>query len=188
MIPIRPVRPDDAAAIAEVYAPYVTGGAVSFEEHPPDAAEMARRMASGGDLHPWLAAELDGRVAGYAYAGPFRTRAAYLWAVETTVYVAGDAQGRGVGRALYAALLDGLTRQGFTEAVGIIALPNDASVRLHERYGFRFVGVNERVGWKRGRWIDVGVWQRALATPVDKPTPPLPVTAVRGTRGAPAPT
>lgn len=171
---VRPSRPDDARAIAAVYAPYVTDGVVSFEADPPDAAEMARRMAEGGGLYPWLVAEIDGRMAGYAYAGPFRVRAAYLWAVETTVYVARAAHGRGVGRALYAALLDMLTRQGFTEAVGVIALPNGPSVRLHERSGFRLVGVNERVGWKHGRWVDVGVWQRALATPGDPPAPPRP--------------
>lgn len=174
MIRVRPARPDDAPAIVGVYAPYVADGVISFEEEPPDAAEMAQRMAAGGDLHPWFAAEVDGRLAGYAYAGPFRTRAAYLWAVETTVYVAADAQGRGIGRVLYKALLDTLTRQGFTEAVGVIALPNDASVRLHERLGFRAVGVNERVGWKHGCWIDVGVWQRALAIPADPPAPPVP--------------
>lgn len=178
MTSIRPARPDDAPAVAAIYAPHVTDGVVSFEEHPPDAAEMARRMVAGGDLHPWLAAELDGRLAGYAYAGPFRTRAAYRWTVETTVYVATDAQGRGVGRALYAALLDGLTAQGFTEAVGIIALPNDASVRLHERLGFRLVGVNERVGWKQGRWIDVGLWQRALAEPTGEPASPRPFAGI----------
>lgn len=175
MIQVRPVTPDDAAAIAAVYAPYVIDGVISFELEPPEAAEMARRMMAGGDLHPWLVAEADGAVVGYAYASPFRARAAYAWAVETTVYVAADAQERGVGRALYAELLDRLTRQGFTQAVGIIALPNDASVALHERLGFRFVGVNERVGWKRGRWIDVGVWQRALAEPDDPPSPPHPL-------------
>ncbi|PAX07209.1 arsinothricin resistance N-acetyltransferase ArsN1 family B [Sphingomonas lenta] len=171
---VRPARPDDAAALAAIYAPYVTDGVVSFELEPPDAAEMARRMAAGGDRHPWLVAEADGAVCGYAYASPFRTRAAYAWAVETTVYVAADVQGRGCGRALYAELLDRLTRQGFTQAVGIIALPNEASVGLHKRLGFRFVGVNEQVGWKHGRWIDVGVWQRPLAEPGDPPRPPRP--------------
>lgn len=174
---IRRARPDDAAALAAIYAPHVTDGVVSFEEEPPPPAEMAQRMAAGDDLHPWLVAEANGAVAGYAYAAPFRARAAYLWAVETTVYVAAHAHRRGVGGALYARLLDGLTAQGFTEAVGVIALPNPASVRLHERHGFRPVGVNERVGWKRGRWIDVGLWQRALATPGEPPAPPRPFTS-----------
>lgn len=174
MIRVRLAQPDDAGAIAAVYAPYVTDGVVSFEAEPPGAAEMARRMEAGDDLYPWLAAELDGGVAGYAYASPFRTRAAYLWAVETTVYVAPDLHGRGVGRALYGELLERLEGQGFTQAVGVIALPNAASVALHERFGFRCIGVNERVGHKQGRWIDVGVWQRALAEPADPPVLPSP--------------
>lgn len=174
MTGIRPARPDDAGAIASIYAPYVVEGIVSFETEPPDPTEMARRMAVGGELYPWLAAEFEGRVAAYAYAGPFRSRAAYAWAVETTIYVEARIQGRGIGRALYAALLDQLIDQGFTQAVGIIALPNSASVALHERLGFRPVGVNERVGWKHGRWIDVGVWQRGLAVPAEPPTTPLP--------------
>ena len=171
---IRPARPDDAPAVAAIYAPYVVDGFVSFEAEPPGAAEMARRMAAGGDLHPWLVVEEAGAVAGYAYAAPFHRRTAYAWAVETTVYLARDACGRGLGRRLYAALLDGLIAQGFTQAVGVISLPNDASVRLHEALGFRPVGVNERVGYKAGRWIDVGTWQRALATPGDPPCLPRP--------------
>ncbi|WP_375402680.1 arsinothricin resistance N-acetyltransferase ArsN1 family B [uncultured Sphingomonas sp.] len=161
---VRPARPDDAAAaIAAVYAPYVTDGVISFELDPPDAVEMARRMAAGETRHPWLVAEEAGAVVGYAYASAFRARAAYDRAVETTVYVAADAHGRGVGRALYDALLARLTEAGFTQAVAVIALPNDASVRLHERLGFVPIGVNPAVGYKFGRWIDVGVWQRALA-------------------------
>jgi len=171
---IRPARPADAAAIAGVYAPYVTDGVVSFELDPPDAAEMARRLAAGDERHPWLVAEADGRVLGYAHASAFRARAAYDWAVETTVYVAGDAQGRGVGRALYDDLLARLTAAGFTQAVAIIALPNDASVRLHERLGFALIGINPAVGWKHGRWIDVGIWQRALAAPDPSAGPDRP--------------
>ena len=171
---VRPARAGDAAAIAAVYAPYVTDGTVSFELDPPDAAEMARRMAAGGGRHPWLVAEEVGAVLGYAYASTFRPRSAYDWAVETTIYVAADAHGRGIGQALYANLLARLTEAGFTQAVAIIALPNDASVRLHERLGFALVGVNPAVGYKAGRWIDVGMWQRALAaTPgPDRPGAP----------------
>lgn len=174
MTHVRLARPDDADAVARIYAPYVTDGVVSFEAEPPDAAEMARRMAAGWDLHPWLVAEEAGAVVGYACAAPFRTRAAYAWAVETTVYLASIACGRGIGRVLYGALLDLLTGQGFTQAIGIIALPNDVSVRLHERLGFEYVGVNRAVGWKRGRWIDVGLWQRELARVEGEPVPPRP--------------
>lgn len=174
MIRVRPALPEDAAAIAAVYAPYVTDGVVSFEFDPPDAAEMTRRMSAGGERHPWLVAEEGGRVLAYAYASSFRSRAAYDRAVETTVYVAGDAQGRGIGRALHHELLARLTAAGFTQAIAIIALPNDASVRLHERLGFAPIGVNPAVGWKHGRWIDVGMWQRALARPVANAGPGRP--------------
>ena len=177
MIRTRPARPDDAGSIASIYAPYVTDGFVSFETEPPDRVEMERRMSAGGTLYPWLTADFQGRLAGYAYAASFRSRAAYAWAVETTVYVEAQAQGRGIGRALYAELLDQLIRQGFTAAVGVIALPNPASVALHERFGFQLVGVNERVGWKHGCWVDVGVWQRRLAVPSDPPAARLPFMA-----------
>jgi L-amino acid N-acyltransferase YncA len=172
-VPIRPARPDDAAAIAAIYAPHVAT-AVSFEEEAPSPPEVARRMAAAGALHPWLVWEEDGAVLAYAYASSFRERAAYRWAVETTVYVAERACGRGVGRALYARLLDLLTAQGFTEALAVIALPNHASVRLHEALGFVAAGVNPRVGYKGGRWVDVGVWQRALADPAPPPADPRP--------------
>ena len=174
---IRPARADDAAAIAAVYAPYVTDCVVSFELEPPDAAEMARRMAAGGERHPWLVAEEGGRMLGYAYASAFRARPAYDWAAETTVYLADDAQERGVGRALYDHLLARLTAAGFTQAVAIIALPNDASVRLHERLGFSAIGVNPAVGWKHGRWIDVGMWQRALAATPGPGRPEAPAAS-----------
>ena len=168
---VRPARPDDAAAIAAIYAPHVTDGVVSFELVAPDAAEMARRMTAS-PLHPWLVGDEDGHVLAYAYAAPFATRDAYRWAVETTIYVADGAQGRGVGRHLYQALLATLTAQGFTQALARIALPNPASVGFHEALGFRAVGVEQAVGWKAGRWIDVARWQRALATATHPPVPP----------------
>lgn len=175
MIRVRPARPDDAAAIAAIYAPHVTQGVASFEEVAPDAAEMTRRMAAGTSC-PWLVAE-DGEVLGYAYAGPYATREAYRWAVETTVYVADGARGRGVGRALYAALIAALHDQGYAQAVAKIALPNPASVALHEAVGFRHVGTLERIGWKQDRWVDVGLWQRALdeqAGPAPRRVRPVP--------------
>jgi phosphinothricin acetyltransferase len=172
---IRAAREEDAAAIAEIYRPYVAESYISFETEPPDSAEIARRMEAGGDLYPWLAAEDgEGHLVGYAYASPFRPRAAYRFAVETSVYVRQGAHGRGVGAALYAPLLESLERQGFTQAIGAISLPNEASVRLHERFGFRHAGTYAEVGWKLGRWHDVGLWQRPLALPADRPEEPRP--------------
>jgi phosphinothricin acetyltransferase len=175
---VRLARSEDAAAIAAVYAPYVTDSFVSFETEAPDEAEMGRRMASGGSSHPWLVAETDGALAGYASASPFRPRAAYRYAVETSVYLDPAQCGRGIGRTLYAALLDLLERQGFVQAIGAISLPNDASVRLHEALGFAAAGVYCRVGWKCGGWRDVGLWQRALAPATVPPAEPRDYAAL----------
>jgi phosphinothricin acetyltransferase len=170
---VRAATPADAAAIAEIYRPYVEASYISFETEPPEADEIARRVASAGDRYPWLAAEDEaGKLAGYAYACAFRPRAAYRFAVETSVYVRDGSHGRGIGAALYAPLLEGLDRQGFTQAIAAISLPNPASVALHERFGFRRAGVYAGVGWKAGRWHDVGLWQRALAVAAEPPVEP----------------
>jgi len=172
---VRAATPADAGAIAEIYRPYVEASYISFETEAPDVDEIARRMGSAGVLYPWLAAEDEaGRLAGYAYACAFRPRAAYRFAVETSVYVRHGAHGRGIGAALYAPLLEMLARQGFTQAIAAISLPNPASVALHERFGFRGAGTYEQVGWKLGRWHDVGLWQRPLAAAADPPAEPRP--------------
>ena len=175
---VRLAGPADAGAVAAVYAPYVTDSFVSFETEAPDEAEMRRRIESGAGLYPWLVAEVDGGLAGYASASAFRPRAAYRYAVETSVYLDRDQIGRGLGRALYERLLDLLERQGFAQAIGAISLPNEASVRLHEALGFAPAGVYRQVGWKCGRWLDVGLWQRALAPATVPPTEPKPVGEV----------
>lgn len=167
---IRAATPDDAAAISDIYAPYVRGSAISFETEPPGPDEIAARMAAGAGLYPWLAAEDEtGTVAGYAYGAAFRTRHAYRFAVETSVYLREDAHGRGLGRLLYEPLLAILEAQGFTQAIAAIALPNPASVKLHERLGFVHAGTYKEVGFKLDGWWDVGLWQRRLA---DAETPP----------------
>jgi phosphinothricin acetyltransferase len=152
----------DAAACAAIYAPSVTGAVTSFELVPPTAAEMAARIAAVLAWAPWLVLERNGEIAGYAYAGRHNVRAAYQWSVDTSVYVGEAHRGAGVGRALYERLLDLLRRQGFYVAHAGITLPNPASVRLHESFGFQPVGVYPAVGWKFGAWRDVGWWQRLL--------------------------
>lgn len=174
---LRAADPErDAAACAAIYAPNVDGSPVSFEERPPDAAELARRIASTSRTHPWLVAEEGGRVVGYAYACAHRSRPAYRWAVDVSVYVSPSHHGRGCGTMLYRELFARLRRQGFTTAFAGITLPNEASVGLHESLGFRPVGVFRAVGWKQGRWRDVGWWQLALAPPGEEapPEPSLP--------------
>lgn len=170
---LRAATPDDAAALAEIYAPFVRGSAVSFETEPPGEAEMRARIEGGGALYPWLVGESDDRtVLGYAYAARFRDRPAYRFTVETSVYLRAEAAGRGLGRRLYERLLAMLEARGFTQAIAAITLPNPASVRLHERLGFERAGTYAQVGWKFGAWHDVGLWQRPLAVPASPPEEP----------------
>ena len=175
---IRLAAAEDAAAVAALYAPYVTQSAVSFETEPPDEAGFRARIEAGGDLYPWLVAQDEGALVGYASASAFRPRPAYRFTVETSVYLAADAVGRGVGGRLYSALLETLEAQGFTQAIGAITLPNPASVALHERLGFVRAGTYRDVGWKLEKWHSVGLWQRALAA-TGPPRGPLPLTSAR---------
>jgi phosphinothricin acetyltransferase len=175
---IRDAEPKrDSAACAAIYAPSVSESAASFEDAPPDAAEFARRIETVSSRHPWLVAEVDGVVAGYAYASPHRERAAYRWAVESAVYIGAEHRGRGVGKRLYATLFELLRRQGIRTVCAGVTLPNDASVALHEACGFEPIGVYRRIGYKRGRWHDVGWWQLALTAdsgdPPREPGPPV---------------
>lgn len=178
VVRIRPAAPEDGAALAAIYAPYVLDTPISLEAEPPDAAEMARRIADGGDLYRWLVCEVEGEAAGYAYAGRFRAREGYRFTAETSVYVAAALHRRGVARALYTELLDLLIAQGFTRAIAGVTLPNAASIGLHEAFGFTACGVYGRVGWKFGAWWDVGQWQRPLAPERTPPPEPLPLSAL----------
>lgn len=159
---IRGVRASDAAACLAIYRPHVTDTAVSFEYEAPSEVEFRARIESITRRHPWFVAVSDGQVVGYAYATEFRSRAAYRWCCETTVYVAEQLHGRGVARALYERLLRELTELGHTEALAVITLPNDPSVAFHERLCFRPAGRIERCGFKHGRWHAIGFWQRRL--------------------------
>jgi len=163
----------DAAACAAIYAPHVEGSPVSFEERAPDAEEMAARIERYGAGHAWLVAEREGEVAGYAYATAFNERPAYRWSTSVSVYVAEDARGQGLGRALYEALFERLRERGFRIACAGITLPNEASERLHESLGFELVGVNRGIGFKEGAWRDVGWYQLELA-PAGAGPPPEP--------------
>ena len=176
---IRLARKEDAAQIADLYRPYVEDSRISFEETAPDAAEMSRRLVSDRPgYYPWLVAEEDGHLLGYAASSAFRTRRAYRWTVETGIYLAAEAKGRGIGRALLTALLERLERQGYAAAIGAIALPNEPSVALHEKLGFFHTGTYRRVGFKMGEWIDVGLWQKELAPREATPAEPLPFASL----------
>lgn len=170
---IRLATSADAAAIAAIYGPIVEGTTISFETAAPTEAEIARRIAGTLAYAPWLVCAQRGDVLGYAYASRHRERAAYQWAVDVSVYVDERHRRKGVAQALYTSLFEILRRQGFYSAHAGIALPNPASVGVHEALGFRPVGIYRSVGYKMGAWHDVGWWQLPLREPDGAPRPPL---------------
>ena len=173
---VRLADPDgDAEVVAAIYRPAVEASIASFEEKPPDAGEMAARMRAVLERTPWLVAEESGNVIGYAYAARHRERPGYRWSVDISVYVADGQQGRGVGRQLYEELLALLRRQRFVNVYAGVALPNPASVALHEGIGMRRIGVYERVGFKFGAWHDVAWYGMRLAEPGVPPAEPIPL-------------
>lgn len=159
---VRPAEAADAGALAEIYAPSVLQRPTSFELRAPDAAEMAARLARVTAAWPWFVAEEGAEVLGYCYAGPFAEREAYRWSVTTTAYVREGHHRCGIGRAMYARLLDTLRRQGAVRAFAGITLPNDGSVGLHRAVGFEPVGLYPQAGFKLGRWWDVAWYGLAL--------------------------
>ena len=166
---IRSAVPEDAAALLDIYAPYVRETAVTFEYHVPTREEFARRVESTLKTYPYQVMEDEaGEILGYAYAGPFKERAAYGWAVETTVYIRRDARGRGCGRALYAALEDELRKRHFLNAYACISWAEEedeflthASPRFHEAMGYRLCGTFRQCGFKFGRWYDM-IWMEKM--------------------------
>jgi phosphinothricin acetyltransferase len=171
---IRVAALSDADAIAAIYAPIVRDTTISFEVDPPAKEEMAQRIAATLQTHPWLVAEQAEKVIGYAYAAKHRDRAAYRWSADVSAYVDARARRCGVGRALYERLIAILRRQGFHVAFAGIALPNDASIALHEAVGFRPVGIYKEVGFKQDQWLDVGWWRLALLNHTSAPAEPIP--------------
>lgn len=171
---IRAATPADAAPIAAIYNYYVAETVVTFEEAAVSDSEMAGRIRNVTQQagYPWLVHESGGSIDGYAYAGEWKSRAAYRYSVESTVYLRRDATGRGIGARLYGALIDELRRLEVHSVIGGIALPNAASVALHEKLGFVKIGDFHEVGWKLGRWIDVGYWELILGSSFPYPARP----------------
>lgn len=159
---LRAASVDDAEAICHIYNHYVCNTHISFEEQVVTSAEMSRRILDVSENLPWLLLENDGLIEGYAYASKWRVRSAYRFSVEVSVYLLPEARGRGIGSCLYEALLDQLAKLGVHAVIGGIALPNDASISLHEKMGFKKVAHFERVGFKNDQWVDVGYWQKML--------------------------
>jgi phosphinothricin acetyltransferase len=152
----------DAVGCAAIYAPYVTDTVISFEDVAPDADQLAERIRDAQRTHLWLVAERDDEILGYAYAHSFAMRAAYRWSCETSIYLAGAARGQGLGRALYASLLDRLVALGYRTAFAGITQPNEASNGLHRALGFEPCGLYRHVGYKHDAWRDVAWFQRPL--------------------------
>lgn len=158
---IRPATSDDSQAIAAIYNHFIEHTHVTFETEPVAASEMGRRIGENFPL-PWLVAEAPGGILGYAYASKWRARHAYRFSVETSVYLRHDASGHGIGTQLYRNLLGNLRDHGFHSAIGGIALPNQGSIALHEKLGFTECARFREVGFKLGKWVDVGYWQLVL--------------------------
>jgi L-amino acid N-acyltransferase YncA len=180
---LRLAEATDAAQVAAIYAPFCLETAVSFETTAPDEAAMRERISTLTQRYPWLVATSGaGDVLGYAYASKHRERAAYRWSVDFTVYLSPAAKRRGIGTALYRALTEICQYLGYYRAFAGITLPNDASVGLHEKVGFRPIGIYQRVGFKLGQWHDVGWWSLDLAPQGDSPSEPRPISDLGGSQ------
>lgn len=178
---VRCAERRDAEGILAIYAPIVRQTAISFELEPPSLEQMRERIESTIQRFPWLVCESERGIEGYAYAGRHRERAAYQWSADVSVYVAADRRGRGLGRALYTPLLGMLKDLGYYSALAGIALPNPASVKLHEAMGFQPIGIYRNIGYKLGAWHDVGWWQLKLRAYQDEPEPPRRMEQYAGT-------
>lgn len=171
-MPIRDATAADAPACVAIYTPYVRDTAITFELTPPTVEEMAGRIAAAQRRYAWLVSETDGRVVGYAYGTEFKSRLAYRWSCEVSVYLEPGLRRTGGGRALYDALFQRLVARGYRTAVAGMTLPNDASVGLHRALGFEPVGTFRQIGWKHDRWHDVAFVQRPLLSAADPPDEP----------------
>jgi L-amino acid N-acyltransferase YncA len=171
---IRPATVADAEAILAIYAPYIRDTSITFETEVPSAEDFAKRIEHYMENFPWLVYEVDGVIAGYAYASRYRDRIAYQWSVECSVYVHNTYFRKGIARKLYAALFRFLQKQEFRLVYAVINLPNDESVALHESMGFSWFATYEQVGYKLGRWKNVGWWKLQLNDFIDEPPAPLP--------------
>ena len=170
---IRLAKPTDSQAILDIYAPYIENTSLTFETEVPSVESFAKRIETYLHSRPWLICEVDGRVAGYAYASRYRERTAYQWSIECSVYIHDDFQKAGIGKALYMALFEILKIQGYNNVYAVINLPNDKSVEFHEKCGFNHFATYEKVGYKLGHWKNVGWWRLILNEFCDEPPVPI---------------
>ena len=180
-VSIRLAKETDAEHMLAIYAPIVRDTAISFELEPPTLEQFRGRITTTLERTPWLVCASDDDIMGYAYAGSYRSRGAYQWTVEVTVYTSPSYRRMGVARAVYSSLFACLRLMGYVSAYGGIALPNPASIALHERLGFRLVGVYHTAGRKLGSWHDVSWWELAIQDPPSSPEAPALLPTVTGT-------
>jgi L-amino acid N-acyltransferase YncA len=173
MAVIRLATPADAEGILNIYTPYIETTSFTFETEVPSIEDFAERIRAYLINWPWLVCETDGVIAGYAYATRHRERTAYQWCVESSIYIHDDFQRAGIARALYTALFEILKRQGFRTVYAVINLPNNRSVQFHERLGFSYFATYEKVGYKLGKWKNVGWWKLSVNEYGDEPAAPI---------------
>ena len=170
---IRLAQPVDAKDILAIYSPYIENTSFTFETETPTEEQFASRITSYLQNWPWLVCEMHGKIAGYAYATKYRERTAYQWSIESSVYIHEDFHKMGIATVLYAALFEILQRQGFRNVYAVINLPNDRSVTFHEGMGFSYFATYEQVGYKLGKWKNVGWWRKTLNEFGMDPEPPI---------------
>jgi phosphinothricin acetyltransferase len=175
---IRIAHADEAEAILKIYSPFILSSGITQEWIIPSVEEFRQRIISTLKERPWLVAEIDGEVAGYAYAGKHRNRTGYQWCTETSVYVAEKFYRRGIAHALYSALFDLLELQGYVNAYAVITLPNPGSISFHENFGFTYFATFKNIGYKLGRWHDVGWWHKQIKPAYTETSPPVPFPAL----------
>jgi L-amino acid N-acyltransferase YncA len=179
---IRLVHTDDCTSLLNIYGPFISDTTVTFEYEIPDADAFKERIINISKTNPWLVCELNEKVVGYAYASRHRERAAYQWSVELSVYVDPEYHRHHIAKALYTALIKILKIQGYYNAYAGITMPNEKSERFHESFGFKLIGVYESVGYKFGRWLDVGWYWLKLAEHIKEPQHPKPITEICKTK------
>ncbi len=170
---IRVAKPSDAASILEIYTPYILNTAITFETEIPSLENIEHRIITYQESWPWLTYEVDGTIAGYAYATKHRERAAYQWCVESSVYVSDNFQQKGIAQALYTALFEILKYQGCRNVYAGITLPNDKSTSFHKKFGFSKIAEYKNIGYKLGLWNTVSWWELKVNEYSDNPTPPM---------------
>lgn len=171
---IRDIKADDVEHVLNIYAPFIKETVVTFEENVPSVAEFSKRAKDYTQQYPWLVAEADGIIAGYAYASKYRERIAYQWVAECSIYMRSDYKRTGIAKNLYAALFDILQLQGIYRVYAVIGIPHEESTRFHEKMGFQYFATYKNTGYKLGQWRDTGWYQYVLKHPDKSPRPPVP--------------